>query len=235
MPTPLAENSARRPWWRRNPFLYGIAAALLLTLPAAPIPAAEPAPCPPESTARLHRCQAEALELERLGTRITATEAMVRDPEVLLVKVEPEPAEDSLHFQHRVARQGGVRTLETNTFLPIIERYPNPDTGAIFVALARLDFWQYVGEALGYASVEAAQVFRRREELSNREKRGRFLAPGGELDRLRADLQQRTAFTAACCTALHGAEGLPAQGTALPGPLPGPFLPQPLPVPMNAP
>jgi hypothetical protein len=234
MPTAL-DRVAPPPSRRPRPLFAWIATLFLTCLLAAPVSAVDPSPCPPEADARLRRCQAEQQERERLRAQIASTEAMVDDPEILLVKVEPEPGEGPLHYRRRVEGQGGVRTLGTGTFLPIRAHYRNPDTGDIYVALARRDFWRYVGEALGFASAEAAQVFRRREELSIREKRDRFLAPSGELDRLRADLRQRTAFAAACCTATSGAEGLPDPGAPPGGALPGLSRPRVWPTPGEAP
>jgi hypothetical protein len=204
--------SCTAPWLPRL-LLAALAAALLTGWGPSAARGAEPAPCLPEDADRPARCQAARDELARLRHRLATVEALVQDPETLLVRVEPEPGEGLLQLQRRTERQGGVRTLLTNTFLPIGELFADPQDGTLFVTLSRRQLWQYVGEALGYDSPEALQVFGRREDLSRREKRDRFLAPGGELDRLRSDVGRQAALAAECCGAL------PPEAPATPPPV----------------
>jgi len=170
-------------------------------------------PAAPEELER--QCgQAEKTIQDTLEQLSTVGE-QIRNPEIILAKVDRKPDESVLLYKTRAQQQQGVATPATNRWLPIRGRYYDSDHQIMYVALDRQDYWQYIWETLSPDEDFARRTFMSRERVSQQFKQTRFTGPGGKLAQWQQAVENARRFQQQCC------QTLPAGETAATAILPG--------------
>ena len=119
---------------------------LLVSL-AVPLNAQEWIYCPaaPEELGR--QCGQAATTIHENLERIATVGDQMRNPDIILAKVDRKPDESLVLYQITCQQQQGVATPATNRWLPVLGRYYDPDRQIMYVALDRQAYWQYIWEA----------------------------------------------------------------------------------------
>lgn len=200
------------------------AAGILWSLPAA---AQMPIACPATATEWQQRCRTTEADAARIQAELGALEAVMTDPNIILVKADRIAGEGSLTYKARVERNAGVRSPVTDTWLPILGHYYLPDIDTALVAMVRTDYWRYIGEALGFDTPEARAAFQSQEALGLKIRQSRFLGPGGRIEAMRSEWERLQDFVERCCG--EPPETMPIESPA--PPLPAPLIPDDRPAP----
>ncbi len=181
--------------------------ALILLATALPVYGQALVYCPTAPDERRRRCARVEAQIARDRDRIAFTETQLRDPEIILARVEMQPEESLADYRTRVENQQGVATPESNTWLPIQGRYYDPAQQQMYVALKRTDYWRYIWESLAFDPELAQADFARREQISRDAKGYQLEDPESTINRWHYSLETRLAFQRECCS-------MPAEGTA---------------------
>lgn len=189
-------------------------ATLLLMLFALPLHAQDSRPwedidCPTATDERAVQCRQAAATVQRTRKLLASVGDRIRDPDILLVRVERAPGESLAHYRARVKQQQGVATAGSNRWLPLRGRYYDPRRQVFYVALERRDYWQYVWEKLAPDEGLARRTFRSREQESRRYKQMRFTGPGGQLAQWEQEIESARRFQEVCCRPLPEAAAEP--------------------------
>lgn len=155
--------------------------------------------CPTDPIEWQRRCHSAETDASRLEADIDALEAVMTNPDIVLIPADRLPNESPIDYQARIERNGGIRSPATNTWLPILGHYFIPDTGTALVAMDRSDYWRYVGEAFGFDSREAVSVFNNQEAAGLKIRLSRFLGPQGRIAGLKRDHSRILDFVGRCC------------------------------------
>ncbi len=175
--------------------------------------------CPTAPEERSRRCARVSAQIAQDQEQIASTEALLRDPEIILARVESGPEETLADYRARVERQQGVATPQSNTWLLVRGHYYNPTEQRMYVALARASYWHYIWEGLAFDPELAEADFKRREGDSRREKAFQLENPDSAMNRMRYALETLLAFQRECCAPLDTeAAAFPADTDILPTP-----------------
>jgi len=171
---------------------------LLVSL-AVPLNAQEWIYCPAASEELGRQCGQAATTIHENLERIATVGDQMRNPDIILAKVDRKPDESLVLYQTRVKQQQGVATPATNRWLPVLGRYYNPDRQIMYVALDRQAYWQYIWEALAPDENFARRTFMARERNSQQFKQARFSGPGGKLAQWQQEVENARRFQQQCC------------------------------------
>jgi hypothetical protein len=171
---------------------------LLVSL-AVPLNAQEWIYCPAAPEELERQCGQAATTIRDNLERMSAVGEQIRDPNIILAKVDRRPDESVILYKLRVQQQQGVATPGSNRWLPVLGRYFDPDRQIMYVALNRQDYWQYVWEALSPDEDFARRTFSSRERVSQQFKQTRFSGPGGELAQWQQEVENAQRFRQQCC------------------------------------
>ena len=194
--------------------------ALILLAAALPAYGQSRVYCPTAPEERDRRCARVSTQIARDREQIAFADTQLRNPDIILARVEMQPQESLADYRARVERQQGVATPESNTWLPVVGRYFNPTQQRMYVALKRADFWRYIWESLAFDPDLARADFKRRERRSRREKAFQLEAPESAINRLQYSLETQLAFQRECCALPKAPPPPPAVGFE-PRPSPG--------------
>lgn len=172
---------------------------VLLVLPAVPLHAQEWVYCPAAPQELERQCRESAKAIRRNQDLLAVVGDQMRNPEIVLAKVDRRPNESVTLYQARVKQQQGVAAPVSNRWLPVRGRYYDPDRQVMYVALDRQDYWRYVWEALAPDEDLARRTFTAREQLSRQFKQSRFTGPGGKLDQWVQEMEAARRFQQECC------------------------------------
>jgi len=192
---------------------------LLVSL-AVPLNAQEWIYCPTAPEELERQCGQAATTINDNRERMAAVGDQIRDPSIILAKVDRRPDESVIHYKLRVQQQQGVATPATNRWLPVLGRYYDPDRQIMYVALDRQAYWLYVWEALSPDEDFAQRTFRSRERVSQQFKQTRFSGPGGKLAQWQQEVETAQRFRQQCCPTPPATD--PAVTPNLPGKQPRP-------------
>jgi hypothetical protein len=192
---------------------------LLVSL-AVPLNAQEWIYCPAAPEELERQCGQTEGTIQTNLERISTVGDQMRNPEIILAKVDRKPGESLVLYQKRVKQQQGVATPATNRWLPVLGRYYDPDRQIMYVALDRQAYWQYVWEALSPDEDFARRTFSSRERVSQQFKQTRFSGPGGKLAQWQQEVETARRFRQQCCPTLPATD--PAVTPKLPGKQPRP-------------
>ena len=157
--------------------------------------------CPKAPDERQLRCARVSAEIADSQREIERDEDQLRNPTVILARVEKRPDEPVADYRARVRRQQGVATPRSNTWHPVQGHYYNASQRQMFVALARDAYWHYLWEGLAFDPQLAKATFRQREQLSRSEKSFQLQSPDSAANQRRYRLESLLAFQRECCTA----------------------------------
>lgn len=166
--------------------------------------------CPRAPEERNLRCARVNTEIAQIQPAIESVENQLRNPEIILAHVEKMPSESPTDYRHRVRRQQGVATPQSNTWLPVQGHYYNPAQRQMYVALAREAYWQYLWEGLSFDLELAQAEFKRREQQSWLEKRFQLENPDSAANQQRYRLESLLAFQRECCTVADTPAAMPS-------------------------
>ena len=188
-------------------FLTGL---LLLLAKTAPVCGQSLIYCPtaPEELSR--RCSRVGDQIARDQGQIDAIETQLRNPAIILVRVEIGPEESLTDYRTRVALQQGVATPQSNTWLTVRGHFYNPVQQRMYVALSREDYWHYIWEGVAFDPDLAEAALRQREGQSRTEKAYHLENPDSGINQLRYTLETLLAFERECCSSQNAAAVLPA-------------------------
>ncbi|MDJ0810595.1 MAG: hypothetical protein QNJ01_10875 [Desulfobacterales bacterium] len=187
-------------------FLVG----LLLLATSAPAYGQSLIYCPTAPEERSKRCSRVGEQIAQDQRRIDAIENQLRNPGILLVRVEVGPEESQMDYRTRVALQKGVATSQSNTWLTVLGHFYNPIQQRMYVALARENYWHYVWEGVDFDPELAEAAFRQRERFSRTEKAFQLENPDSVVNQLRYSLETLLAFERECCSSPNADKVLPA-------------------------
>ncbi len=202
-------------------FLFG----LLLLTTTAPAYGQSLIYCPTAPEERSRRCSRVGEQIARNQAQIDAIENQLRNPDILLVRVEVGPEESLMDYRTRVALQKGVATPQSNTWLTVRGHFYNPIRQQMHVALAREDYWHYVWEGVASDPDLAEAAFRQRERYSRTEKAFQLENPDSAFNQLRYTLETLLAFERECCSSPNADTALPAGPEGHPTPAAKAFPP----------
>ncbi len=174
--------------------------ALILLAAALPVYGQSLVYCPTAPEERSQRCARVNAQIDRDREQIAFAEAQLRDPEIVLARVEMQSDESLADYRARVESQQGAATPGSNTWLPVQGHYYNPVQQQMYVALKRADYWRYIWESLAFDPELAQADFQRREMHSRREKTFQLENPESTINRLYYSLETQLAFQRECCT-----------------------------------
>lgn len=157
--------------------------------------------CPTAPEERSRRCARVSDEIADNQRQIESVENQLRDPAIILARVEKPPEESLANYRARVKLQQGVATPQSNTWLPVQGHYYNPLKQQMYVALAREAYWHYLWEGLTVDPELAEATFKRREQASRREKTFQLENPESATNQRRYKLETLLAFQRECCAA----------------------------------
>jgi hypothetical protein len=157
--------------------------------------------CPNAPEERSQRCARVSEEIAMHQREIESSENQLRNPAIILARVEKMPNESLADYRNRVRLQQGVATPQSNTWLPVQGHYYNPIQQQMYVALAREAYWHYLWEGLAFDPGLAEATFKRREQHSRSEKTFQLENPDSAANRKRYRLESLLAFQRACCNA----------------------------------
>jgi hypothetical protein len=173
--------------------------AVLLLLSAAPLAAQEWIYCPAAPQELERQCRQTSDVIQRNQALLATVGEQMRDPDIILARVDRRPDESVPHYLTRVKQQQGVATAASNRWLPVQGRYYDPDHQIMYVALDRNGYWLYVWEALDPDEGLARRTFTARERLSQQFKQTRFTGPGGRLAQWQQEMETARRFRETCC------------------------------------
>lgn len=179
--------------------ITGTLIATLLLLLAFTASAQELVFCPVTAAELGRRCARSADEIQSLAMRIADADGRLRNPDIVLARVERQPGESVESYRLRVAAQDGVPTPKSNAWLPLQGHFFNPESQTCFVAMLRRDYWRYIWESLGQDLDLAQRTFAARESLSEREKQQQRANSAWGIGRWEADLAHLNQFRLQCC------------------------------------
>jgi hypothetical protein len=191
---------------------------VLIAASTLPVCAQEWIYCPAAPEELVRQCRQTENAIRRNQELIATVGDQMRNPEIILARVERRPGESVTLYQARVKQQQGVATSASNRWLPIRGRYFDPDREIMYVALDRQAYWQYIWEALASDGDLARRTFADRERLSRQFKEARFLGPDGQLMQWQREIDAAQHFRQQCCRTLPAAEA--PSGPPHPGTLP---------------
>ncbi|MDJ0723155.1 MAG: hypothetical protein QNJ04_16070 [Desulfobacterales bacterium] len=195
--------------------------ALILLATVLPVYGQSMVYCPTAPEERRQRCARVNAQIDRDREQIAFTESQLRDPEIVLARVEMHPEESLADYRARVEKQQGAATPGSNTWLPVQGHYYNPVQQRMYVALKRTDYWRYIWESLAFDPELAQADFQRRERRSRREKTFQLEDPESAINRLQYSLETQLAFQRECCTVSEPPSPMPSDGAVQrPAPLP---------------
>jgi hypothetical protein len=157
--------------------------------------------CPIAPEERSQRCAHVSEEIATHQRAIESAEHQLRNPAIILARVEKLPDESVADYRNRVRRQQGVATPQSNIWLPVQGHYYNPDQRQMYVALEREAYWHYLWEGLASDPELAEATFKRREQQSRSEKSFQLENPDSAANRQRYRLESLLAFQRECCNA----------------------------------
>ena len=177
-------------------FLTGL---LLLLAKTAPVCGQSLIYCPtaPEELSR--RCSRVGDQIARDQGQIDAIETQLRNPAIILVRVEIGPEESLTDYRTRVALQQGVATPQSNTWLTVRGHFYNPVQQQMYVAMLRQDYWHYIWEGVAFDPDLAEAALRQREQYSRTEKAFQLENPDSGVNQMRYSLETSLAFERECC------------------------------------
>ncbi|MFZ7125985.1 MAG: hypothetical protein ACOWWM_07500 [Desulfobacterales bacterium] len=203
--------------------LFGLLCILIQTVFISSGSAQEPV-CPATPAELERRCRVSERSLVQRQKEAAQLEAVMTDPEIVLVKVDRLAGESALEYKARARRNTGVRAPVSGRWLRFVDQYYLADTDTALVAMNRNDYWRYIGEALGFGTPEARTAFQEQEALGHRIRISSFLGPQGRIAGIHQDIGQLERFITSCCT--PSGEPLPIEdsgkGAAAPARAPGP-------------
>ena len=187
---------------------------LLATL-AFPLHAQEWIYCPAAPEELERQCGQAAGTIHDNLEQMSTVGDQMRNPDIILAKVDRKPDESVILYKSRAQQQQGVATPASNRWLPVLGRYYDPDQQVMYVALDRQAYWQYVWEALSPDEDFARRTFISRERISQQFKQTRFSGPEGKLAQWQQEIENARRFRQQCC------QTLPATDAAVMPVLPG--------------
>ena len=190
--------------------------AVMIVASALPVVAQEWIYCPAAPEELERQCRQTETAIHRNENLIATVGDQMRNPEIILARVERRPGESVTLYQARIKQQQGVATSASNRWLPIRGRYFDPSREIMYIALDRQDYWQYIWEALAPDGDLARRTFADRERLSRQFKETRFLGPDGQLMQWQREIDAAQQFRRQCCQTLPAAaapSGPPSPGT----------------------
>jgi hypothetical protein len=175
---------------------------ILVAMSAVPLSAQEWVYCPAAPEELERQCGQTENTIRRNRDLISTVGDQMRNPEIILAKVNRPSGESVMLYQARVKQQQGVATPASNRWLPIRGRYYDPDQQIIYVAVDRPAYWQYIWETLAPDEDLARRTFTDRERLSQQFKQTRFTGPDGKLAQWQQEIETAQRFRQQCCSAL---------------------------------
>ena len=160
-----------------------------------------PVSCPHAPEERRQRCALISDEIAAHQLEIESAENQLRNPAIILARVEKRGDESLADYRNRVRLQQGLATPRSNTWLPLQGHYYNPLQQQMYVALAREAYWHYLWEGLAFDPELAQATFKRREQHSRIEKTFQLQNPDSATNRKRYRLESLLAFQRECCVA----------------------------------
>jgi hypothetical protein len=157
--------------------------------------------CPTAPEERSRRCARVGDQIVQGQKQIEAAEAQLRNPAIILARVEKAPEESLADYRARVRLQKGVATPQSNTWHPVQGHYYNPAQQRMYVAMGREAYWQYLWEGLSFDPELATATFKRRERRSRSEKAFQLENPDSVTNQSRYALETLLAFQRECCPA----------------------------------
>ncbi len=156
--------------------------------------------CPTAPEERHRRCSRVSAQIEQQQGQIATTENQLRNPDIILARVEMDPEESVADYRARVTLQKGVATPQSNTWLPVQGHYYNSSQQFMYVALSRSAYWHYIWESLSFDPELAQATFLRRAQRSRLEKAYQLEDPDSAINRMRYTLETLSAFQRECCS-----------------------------------
>ena len=169
--------------------------------------------CPNTPQERNQRCTRVSTAIDEHQRAIESAEDQLRNPAVILARVEKMPDESLADYRNRVRRQQGVATPQSNSWLPVQGHYYNPARRQMYVALAREAYWHYLWEGLAFDPELAHATFKRREQHSRREKAFQLENPDSATNQRRYRIKGLLAFQRECCAAADAQVTMPSVGS----------------------
>lgn len=173
---------------------------------AFPLQAQEWIYCPAAPEELERQCGNAQKTIRDTEEQLAAIGNQMRNPNIILARVDRRPEESTSLYKARALQQQGVATPETNKWLPVLGRYYDPDLQIMYIALDRQGYWQYVWEALSPDEEFARRTFISRERISQQFKQTRFTGPGGKLAQWQQAVENARRFQQQCCQARPSAE-----------------------------
>lgn len=155
--------------------------------------------CPNAPEERSQRCARISEEIAAHQHEIESAENQLRNPAIILARVEKRGDESLADYRNRVRLQQGLATPRSNTWLTLQGHYYNPLQRQMYVALAREAYWHYLWEGLAFDPELAKATFKRREQDSRIEKTFQLQNPDSAANRKRYRLESLLAFQRECC------------------------------------
>jgi hypothetical protein len=199
-------------------------AGLLLLATTLPVYGQSLVYCPTAPEERSRRCARVDDQIVQGLKQIEAAEALLRNPAIVLARVEKAPEESLADYRARVRLQKGVATPQSNTWYTVQSHFYNPVQQRMYVALGRAAYWQYIWEGLSFDPDLAEATFKRRERRSRQEKAFQLDNPDSVTNQGRYALETLRVFQRECCPANDGGA---SESPAVPDPSPDPAMGEP--------